>query len=314
MPPRTTSTITSTNASAESDALYPFLAPWLASLLTERGLSQRTVEAYKQDMENFFTFRCELDQAPKHPDENQIFLYLAWQRTRGNNGATVARRLSALRSFFGFMTEEGALTENPTLLMENPKMPFRLPETLSRQEIGHLLEMPDMADKTGRRDRCILELLYAAGLRVSELCSLNVADLDLQRGLARVFGKGAKERLAPLHDLMQRMLSEYIRDWRPKFAPKTERLFLNRSGKGLTRQYIWKMVKKHVLAAGIRRAVSPHTFRHSYATHLLEGGADLRVVQLLLGHADISATEIYTHVQSERLLGIHKRFHPRSRS
>lgn len=158
----------------------------------------------------------------------------------------------------------------------------------------------------------MLEMLYAAGLRVSELCNLSVADLDLQRGLVRVFGKGAKERLVPLHDMIQALLGDYLRSWRPLFSPGGNQLFVNRSGRALSRQYIWKMVKKYTLLAGIRRAVSPHTFRHSFATHLLEGGADLRAVQLLLGHADISATEIYTHVQAERLRGIHHQFHPRS--
>jgi integrase/recombinase XerD len=284
--------------------------------LAQRGLSLHTAEAYASDLENFFLFRGELakkggESAP--PDEEQIFLYLSWLRARGNTAPTLARRLSALRAFFGFAAEEGRMAANPAVLPENPKMPFHLPEVLSQEEVETLLNAPGATDKSGWRDRCMLELLYAAGLRVSELCALTVADLDLQRGLVRVFGKGAKERLSPLHDLMQKMLSTYLRDWRPKFAPKTKALFPNRSGGGLTRQYVWKMVKQYALKAGISRAISPHTFRHSFATHLLEGGADLRAVQLLLGHADISATEIYTHVQSGRLLGIHRRFHPRSR-
>jgi integrase/recombinase XerD len=267
-------------------------------------------------MENFFLFRGELTGkgAPSAPpDEAQIFLYLSWLRARGNTAQTLARRLSALRSFFSFMAEEEIMAVNPAVLPENPRMPVHLPEVLSRGEVQTLLNAPDRTNKSGWRDRCMLELLYASGLRVSELCSLTVADLDLQRGLVRVFGKGAKERLSPLHDLMQKMLSTYLRDWRPKFAPKTKTLFLNRAGEKLTRQYVWKIVKKYALIAGISRAISPHTFRHSFATHLLEGGADLRTVQLLLGHADIAATEIYTHVQTERLLGIHRQFHPRSR-
>jgi integrase/recombinase XerD len=267
-------------------------------------------------MENFFLFRDELTQkgnVPAPPDEGQIFLYLSWLRARGNTAQTLARRLSALRAFFTFTAEEGVMAANPAVLPENPKMSVHLPEVLSQEEVEALLNTPDMTNKSGWRDRCMLELLYAAGLRVSELCALTVTDPDLQRGLVRVFGKGAKERLCPLHDLMQKMLSTYLRDWRPKFIPKTKALFLNRSGEGLTRQYVWKTVKKYALTAGITRAISPHTFRHSFATHLLEGGADLRTVQLLLGHADISATEIYTHVQTERLLGIHRQFHPRSR-
>ena len=302
----------------QSQAVPPLsnqLPAWLDYLLAQRGLSPRTVESYGQDLESVFLFEEELAQSggsASCPDEQEIFLYLAWLRSRGNTGRTLARRLSALRAFFAFAVEEGALKANPALLLENPKLPQHLPEVLSREEMEKLLALPDMDEKSGRRDRCMLEMLYAAGLRVSELCNLSVADLDLQRGLVRIFGKGAKERLVPLHDMIQALLDDYLRSWRPLFSPGGNQLFVNRSGRALSRQYIWKMVKKYTLLAGIRRAISPHTFRHSFATHLLEGGADLRAVQLLLGHADISATEIYTHVQAERLRGIHHQFHPRS--
>lgn len=298
--------------------LEDLLPLWRDHLLAQRGLSPKTVEAYGQDLESFFLYRQELVQSgtggeAQAPDEQEIFLYLAWLRSRQNTGRTLARRLSALRAFFAFAVDEGKLKKNPAQLLENPKLPQHLPEVLTREEMEQLLDKPDMRDKSGQRDRCMLELLYAAGLRVSELCDMSVADLDLQRGLVRVFGKGSKERLVPLHDMMQQMLAAYLRDWRPKFSPTGNQLFVNRSGRALTRQYVWKMVKKYALEAGIRRAISPHTFRHSFATHLLEGGADLRAVQMLLGHADISATEIYTHVQAERLRGIHHQFHPRSR-
>ncbi|WP_022655634.1 site-specific tyrosine recombinase XerD [uncultured Desulfovibrio sp.] len=288
---------------------------WCDYLLAQRGLSPRTVESYSQDLENFFLFEEELGQngsLENGPAEQEILLYLAWLRARGNTGRTLARRLSALRVFFAFAVEQGVLKNNPALLLENPKLPQHLPEVLSREEMEKLLALPDMDDKSGRRDRCMLELLYAAGLRVSELCNLSVTDLDLQRGLVRTFGKGAKERLVPLHDMIQELLADYLRAWRPQFSPSGNQLFVNRSGCALSRQYVWKMVKKYAMLAGIRRPISPHTFRHSFATHLLEGGADLRAVQLLLGHADISATEIYTHVQAERLRGIHRQFHPRS--
>ncbi|MBE6440916.1 MAG: site-specific tyrosine recombinase XerD [Desulfovibrio desulfuricans] len=300
----------------DSPPLADLLPLWRDSLLAQRGLSPRTVEAYGQDLESFFLYRQELAQsggASGPPDEQEIFLYLAWLRARGNTGRTLARRLSALRAFFAFAVDEGQLQKNPAELLENPKLPQHLPEVLSREEMENLLAQPDMREKCGLRDRCMLELLYAAGLRVSELCALGVPDLDLQRGLVRVFGKGAKERLVPLHDLVQRMLADYLKQWRPQFSPTGAQLFVNRSGRALTRQYVWKMVKKYAVQAGIRRSISPHTFRHSFATHLLEGGADLRAVQMLLGHADISATEIYTHVQAERLRGIHRQFHPRSR-
>ena len=270
-------------------------------MLAQRGLSPNTVEAYGQDLESFFLYRQELAQGAAEeslpdPDEQEIFLYLAWLRARQNTGRTLARRLSALRAFFAFAVDEGRLRKNPAELLENPKLPQHLPEVLTRDEMESLLAQPDLRDKSGRRDRCMLELLYAAGLRVSELCTMCVPDLDLQRGLVRVFGKGSKERLVPLHDMMQQMLADYISACRPLFTPTGNQLFVNRSGRALTRQYVWKMVKKYALEAGIRRAISPHTFRHSFATHLLEAGHDIRTVQELLGHSDVSTTMIYTNV------------------
>jgi integrase/recombinase XerD len=299
--------------------LAGLLPSWQDHLLAERGLSPRTVEAYSQDVENFFSFRAELyadatSENAAAPDGQEIFLYMSWLRAHRVAPTTLARRLSALRVFFAFAMEDNVIKNNPALLHDNPKLPQYLPEVLSREEMQNLLAAPVLDNKSGYRDRCILELLYAAGLRVSELSGLSTGDLDLQRGVIRVFGKGAKERLAPMHGLMQQLLDTYLRLWRPLFKPAGSQLFVNRAGSSLSRQYIWKIVKKYALLSGIRRSISPHTFRHSFATHLLEGGADLRVVQTLLGHADISATEIYTHVQAERLRSIHHRFHPRSRA
>ncbi len=298
--------------------LAALLPQWLDHLLAQRGLSPRTVEASGRDVEKFFLCAAEAaeetgdDAGACFPSGRDLLLYLAWMRGRRNTGRTLARRLSSLRAFFAYGMEEGVLAANPAALVENPRLPPHLPEVLSREEMERLLALPDMDTRNGRRERCMLELLYAAGLRVSELCDLTVADLDLQSGLVRVFGKGGKERLVPLHDLAVRLLGDYLRNWRPLFQPAGNHLFVNRSGQPLSRQFLWKRIKALALEAGIRRSISPHTFRHSFATHLLEGGADLRAVQTLLGHADISATEIYTHVQAERLRGIHRRFHPRS--
>lgn len=250
--------------------------------------------------------------SPLVVDEALMFLHLAWLRKRGKGGRSLARHLSALRGFFAYAVEQGWVGDNPALLLENPQIASMLPEVLSREEMNTVLAKPDMTDRLGFRDRCILELLYAAGLRVSEVCGLRLPQLDMQRGLVRVFGKGSKERLVPLHSLMCSLLESYIDTWRKQLNPQESFLFLNRSGRGLSRQYLWKMLRKYVSLAGIQRSISPHTFRHSFATHLLEGGADLRTVQLLLGHADISATEIYTHVQGDRLKMLHQRFHPRS--
>lgn len=286
---------------------------WGEYLLAQRGLAMQTVISYRQDLENFFLFLGELGGGDKTGlDEHDLFLYLAWLRARKHAGRTLARRLSALRGFFEYALEEGLLDTNPAKLLESPRLPQYLPEVLGKAEMDRLLQLPDMREKCGRRDRCLLEMLYAAGLRVSEVCNLKVADVDMQRGLVLVSGKGSKDRLVPLHSLVLDLLQQWLEQWRDDFSPQSRYLFLNRSGKGLTRQYVWKMVKKYALLAGIERTISPHTFRHSFATHLLEGGADLRAVQLLLGHADISATEIYTHVQAERLHALHRQFHPRS--
>lgn len=299
------------------DTLARLVPVWANALLAERGLSVRTVEAYRQDMELFLLYLDEWSMGRAVPrtfqlGEQDIMLFLAWLRSRQNTGRSLARRLSALRSFFAFAVEEKALPVNPAALLESPRLPQYLPEVLSREEMDRLLAQPDLRDKSGRRDRCLMEVLYAAGLRVSEVCGLTLDDVDLQRGLVRVFGKGGKERLVPLHAEAQARLQDYIAHCRPEFSPNSRLLFVNRSGNGLTRQYVWKAIKKYALTAGIRREISPHTFRHSFATHLLEGGADLRSVQVLLGHADISATEIYTHVQAERLRSIHRAHHPRS--
>jgi integrase/recombinase XerD len=291
------------------------VSAWGDALLAQRGLSRRTVDAYLEDMRLFRRFLEELENPPPLRDiaEHHVILFLAWQRARKNQPASLARRLAALRSFLAHAVEDGLLDRHPLLLLENPKLIRHLPEVLTLDEVEAILALPDMQDRGGFRDRCMLEMLYASGLRVSELCTLPVSAIDMQRGLVKVFGKGAKERLVPLHDEALKLLSEYLSRWRGQFSPKVPLCFLNRSGKGLTRQYAWKMVRKYALAAGITRAISPHTFRHSFATHLLEGGADLRAVQMLLGHADISATEIYTHVQADRLRRLHREFHPRSR-
>lgn len=297
------------------------LKPWLNNLLAARGLSWQTNVSYKQDLENFFGFLKELQSSSTSEENNSqliseddILLYMAWQKSQGMAASTISRRLSALRSFFAWLVERGKCASNPLTFLENPKLPFRLPIFLDKAQISKLLESPDPNSKSGQRDRCILEMLYASGMRVSELCALKIEDLDLQRGLAKVFGKGSKERYAPLHDLMLKMLDNYLGFCRPSFQPLCRNLFLNRSGKALSRQYIWKMIKKYALIAQLPSEISPHSLRHSFATHLLEGGADLRTVQMLLGHASINATEIYTHVQTERILLLHRKFHPRNRS
>lgn len=301
--------------------LFPLMDRYLERLLIEKGLSENTLKAYGADLQDFAAFLRERSQEPasfenslKLVTDQILFLYIVYARRRGLGGRSLARRLSALRGFFAFACEEGELEEDPARFLENPKISRSLPEVLSRAEVDALLAAPNLSDKLGFRDRAMLELLYASGLRVSELCSLRALDFDAQTNLLRIFGKGAKERIVPVHSTAAAFLQDYIRIWRPLFDPKAPELFLNRSGKGLSRVGVWKLVQRYAQRAGVKTALSPHTFRHSFATHLLEGGADLRSVQMLLGHADISATEIYTHVQEERVAKVHRTYHPRSRS
>ncbi|MDR2891950.1 MAG: site-specific tyrosine recombinase XerD [Deltaproteobacteria bacterium] len=309
------------------DANMRLLDAYLQNLIIEHGLAENTISAYQSDLLDFLSF-LNADSAENSLDlgeitDQSIFLYIVdiRRRKKDDNSASgglaarsLARRLSALRGFFAFAREEGILNSDPTRFLENPKLHKNLPEVLTRKEMQALLEQPDLRGKIGFRDRTMLELLYASGLRVSELCEFKPLDFDPQAGIVRIFGKGAKERLVPVHAEAARWLEQYMAVWRPLFGPKSDFVFLNRSGQGLSRIAVWKLVRKYALAAGIHKEISPHTFRHSFATHLLEGGADLRSVQMLLGHADISATEIYTHVQAERLGKVHQAHHPRSKT
>ncbi len=295
-------------------AAHPLVDMYLEHLLVHKGLAENTLAAYSADLRDFSAFLSGRGMALEDVNEQSLFLYVVFARKRGLGGRSLARHLSALRGFFAFAREEGELAEDPARFLENPKLVRSLPEVLSRREMDALLDAPDLKDKLGFRDRTMLELLYASGLRVSELCGLKALDFDAQTNLLRVFGKGSKERLVPVHAQAAAFLQEYVQTWRPLFSPKDPVLFLNRSGRALSRVGVWKLVQKYAKTAGIACAISPHTFRHSFATHLLEGGADLRSVQMLLGHADIAATEIYTHVQEERVTRVHKQYHPRSGS
>ncbi len=285
---------------------------YLQHLTVIRGLAEKTVEAYGSDLLFFREFLGELGASPGQIDEHALFLYMVHLRRKGHKNTSLARNLSSLRGFFDFLVQERILTSSPAALMDSPKLARKLPEVLSRDEVTALLERPAMSVPLGFRDRTMLELLYACGLRVSELVSLAVPDFDPQAGLLRVLGKGSKERYVPLHESAVSFLLAFLRQWRPLFSPKTDTVFLNRSGLGLSRQGVWKLLRRYALEAGINRPVSPHTLRHSFATHLLEGGADLRTLQILLGHSDIMATEIYTHVQSARMVALHRKYHPRS--
>ena len=285
---------------------------YLQHLTVIRGLAEKTVEAYGSDLLFFKDFLVDLNGSIDKIDEQALFLYLVHLRRKGLKNTSLARNLSSLRGFFDYLVQERILQASPAALLDSPKLTRKLPEVLSREEVLALLDRPAKAERLGFRDRTMLELLYACGLRVSELVSMSVSDFDPQAGLLRVMGKGSKERYVPLHESAVGFVLDYLRHWRPLLGPKNDTVFLNRSGVGLSRQGVWKLIRRYALEAGIVRPVSPHTLRHSFATHLLEGGADLRTVQILLGHSDIMATEIYTHVQSARMVALHRKFHPRS--
>ena len=290
--------------------------PWINWILSQKGLSVNTAQAYEHDIADFKVF---IDKLSENPDksvisaikEDTIVLYLSWLRAGEKTVRTMARRLAAIRSFFNFAISHGYLRNNPAQFLETPKLPGTLPHFLTESQMEAILDAPDTGNRNGFRDRCIMELLYATGMRVSELCALEIKHVDLQRGLVRVFGKGRKERLIPIHKDMAKLLNEWLGAWRAAFKPCCENLFINRSGKGLSRQYIWKIIRKYADECGINEEISPHSFRHSFATHLLAYGADLRSVQALLGHASINATEIYTHVDARRLIEVFNKFHPR---
>lgn len=293
---------------------HPRLDAYLEHMAVIRGLSEHSLTAYASDLRQFLAFCQVLGASLETATEQTIFRYLGSLRERDLTSRSLARHLAAIRGFFAHAAAEGWISPDPAALMNNPKLPPLLPDVLSRDEVERLLEQPDLGTNLGFRDRTMLELLYGAGLRVSELVSLTALDVDLQAGRLRVFGKGAKERLLPIHELALELTQRYLDLVRGSFGPRSKALFLNRSGGGLSRVAVFKNIKRYAAMAGIARPISPHSLRHSFATHLLEGGADLRVVQILLGHADIKATEIYTHVQTERMLAVHRAHHPRARA
>ena len=281
----------------------------------ERGVSPRTLEAYGRDLDRLVEYAKRLG----HEDVEKLtsthlreFVYDL--KDQGLAATSIRRMLSGIRTYFGFLIAEGHVKADPTEQVEMPKIWRRLPGVLSRDDVEKILEAPDIADRLYWRDKALLEFAYASGVRVSELATLKLRDVDLEDGVATVFGKGAKERMVPIGRSAQRALDIYVRETRPNLARSEGQgiVFLNAQGRPLTRMGIWKILRKHVKRAGVKKRVTPHTLRHCFATHLLEGGADLAAVQEMLGHADISTTQIYTHVDREYLRDVHKQFHPRA--
>ena len=288
---------------------------YLDHLNFERGLSPRTVDAYRRDLLRFVAFVVEGGGGgPEQVTPTDVRGYMFHLSGLGLAPTSVRRAQSALRTYFGFLLEEGISDHDPTEGLESPRVGRPLPEVLSVEDVLGLLEAPRLDSQVYWRDKAVLEVLYATGVRVSELIGLKIANIDLDLGLCTVWGKGSKERMVPLGGPALLALQRYLRDVRPELYRGSGggHVFLNRKGGPLSRTAIWSLVREAARAAGLTKKVSPHTLRHTFATHLLEGGADLVAVQELLGHADISTTQIYTHVDREYLRGVHKKYHPRS--
>jgi len=292
------------------------IGPFLHYLMAECGLSPNTLAAYRSDIIRFGRWRRQYAPGPLAGINIATLTgYVDYLGTCGLAPSSIGRHLAALSTFYRFLVYDGRLTENVAKLLVAPAVWDRLPTVLGPSGVDRLLEAPDLELTTGRRDRAALETLYATGCRASEVVHLRPADLDLVRGMARCIGKGDKERVVPLGGRAREALSDYLKRDRPRLVGDrvdVATIFVSTRGRPLSRSGLWTIVKKHALAAGLPATVSPHTLRHSFATHMLAGGADLRVVQEMLGHASIATTQIYTRVELSRLREVHARFHPRS--
>lgn len=283
-------------------------------LSVERGLSKNTILSYQKDLHLFMDYLegRRIDALSK-TNRDDVTNFMLNQKERGISPNSIARRLQAIKGFYRFLVRERILRNDPTSLMDSPKLWKKIPESLSVNEVEALLSQPNLRDKLGIRDKAILETMYATGMRVSEAVNLKSDSVNLDVGFLRCIGKGNKERIIPLGKKAQIAIKRYIGVSRPYLNKKqnSEFLFLNRFGKRISRQTLWKIIKKYGKLARIKKEIGPHILRHSFATHLLERGADLRSVQEMLGHSDISTTQIYTHINKDRLKSIHRMFHPR---
>ena len=283
-------------------------------LIVEKGLSRNTLDAYSRDLREFSSFlEKHGDPDPLSVSSDKIMLYLKMLRGEKLSARSLARNISALKGFYKFLLREGCLEETPLRHLRTPRVTPRLPEILTRGDFEQIIREVKGEKPADLRDRAMLELLYATGLRVSELVHLSVRDVDLNVGYLRTKGKGSKERIVPIGGAAVRALKDYLRTFGRASTPRAQgpALFPGRGGREITRQGFWKILRRRAAGAGIRKKISPHTLRHSFATHLLEGGADLRSVQSMLGHADIATTQIYTHVSREHLKNLHRKYHPR---
>lgn len=291
----------------------PVIDRYLDALWLEKGLSDNTREAYRSDLTLFNGWLDERGVRLMGAGREAILDHLAWRLANNYKARSTARLLSGLRGFYRFLLREGDISADPTLRVELPQLGRPLPKALSEADVDALLAAPDIGEALGMRDRAMLEVLYATGLRVTELVSLSLEQLNLRQGVLRTFGKGNKERLVPLGEEALHWLARYLRDARGVLlaGKASDVVFPSRRGDLMTRQTFWHRIKLHARQAGIAASISPHTLRHAFATHLLNHGADLRTVQMLLGHSDLSTTQIYTHIVRARLQELHAQHHPR---
>lgn len=287
---------------------------FIDTIWSEKGLSRLTLDAYQRDLKLFAQWLEKEQQILTHVSQSQILSYLAFKVENKATARSNARLLSSLKQFYRYLVRSGQRQDNPTELISAPKINRLLPDTLTEQEMDNLLDAADVNTDYGLRDRCMLELMYSSGLRVSELVSLDIHQINHNLGLVRLTGKGNKERVVPVGEEALFWFRKYIHQSRPaliKTQVHTDALFLSSRGQGITRQAFWQHIKKYLTMAGIKSSYSPHSLRHAFATHLLNHGADLRTVQMLLGHSDLSTTQIYTHVAQARLQSLHEKHHPR---
>lgn len=293
------------------------LSDYIHFLKVERQLSPNTLSSYQRDLKEYIEFLDKQENlgSLSEIDRPNILRHLQQLKDSGKSARTIARHISSIRSFHQFLIREKMIDHDPTIHLEQPKIEQKLPRVLSVNEVDALISTTDARKPQGVRDRAMLELLYGSGMRISECIQLNAEDLHLSMGFVRCYGKGGKERIVPLGHSAIAACENYIRNVRPKLIAKavnTDALFVNLRGKRMTRQGFWKLLKEYAQKAGIRQEITPHILRHSFATHLIENGADLRAVQEMLGHADISTTQIYTHVSKSRLKEVYTKFHPRA--
>lgn len=293
------------------------LEDYLHFLRIERQLADNTLISYKKDLMDYINhiFNEQKLQSLDEVERQNILIHLRKLKSEGKSPRSIARHISSIRSFHQFLLRDKVTNQDPTIHLEIPQMDQKLPNFLSVEELNNLLNSIDVSKPQGKRDLAMFELMYASGMRISECLNLNLEDLHLTMGFVRCFGKGGKERIIPLGGAAIKACQNYIEEARPKLlkaTEKTDAIFINQRGKRLTRQGIWKLLKMHAMNAGITKEITPHVLRHTFATHLIENGADLRAVQEMLGHADISTTQIYTHVSKTRLKEVYKQFHPRA--